>query len=77
LVLAELAARPHNERMVKPHTKFEPVQLKAESGWYVRVTLPHGAQTHVNYFKTAPEAQTWIDEKSSAWLTKYMGGRYV
>jgi hypothetical protein len=63
--------------MGKPHTKFEPIQLKAESGWYVRITLPHGAQSHINYFKTEPEAQTWIDEKSSEWLTKYRGGRYV
>jgi hypothetical protein len=63
--------------MGKPHTKFEPIQLKAASGWYVRITLPHGEQSDINYFKTEPEAKLWIDEKSSAWLTKYRGGRYV
>ena len=40
--------------MGKPHTKFEPIQLKAGSGWYVRITLPHGAQSHINYFKQNP-----------------------
>jgi hypothetical protein len=63
--------------MGKPLTKFEPIQLKADSGWYVRITLPHGVQSHINYFKTEPEARMWIDEKSSEWLTKYRAGRYV
>jgi hypothetical protein len=63
--------------MGKPHTKFEPIQIKAASGWYVLVTLPHGVRNYVNYFKTEAEAKTWIDEKSSAWLMTYRGGRYV
>jgi hypothetical protein len=41
-------------RADKPKTKFEPVQMKAEPGWYVRITLPHGEQIHINEFMTKP-----------------------
>jgi len=61
----------------KHETKFEPVQMKAEPGWYVRITLPHGEQIHINEFITECEAQSWIDDKSTAWLKKYRGGRYA
>jgi len=63
--------------MGKPHTKFEPVQMKAEPVWYVRITLPHGEQIHINEFATEAEALTWIDGKSTAWLKRYRGGRYA
>ena len=77
--LARLAVSPHSERMgsSKPRTKFEPVQLKAEPGWYVRITLPHGEVIHIDEFKTEAEAKMWIYDKSTAWLRKYRGGRYV
>ena len=54
--------------MGKPQTKFEPVQMKAEPVWYVRITLPHGEQIHINGFTTEAEAWTWINGKSTAWL---------
>ena len=57
--------------------KFEPVQMKAEPGWYVRITLPHGEQIHVDEFLTETEARSWINDKSGPWLKNYRGGRYV
>jgi hypothetical protein len=75
--IASLAACPHNGRMGKPQTKFEPVQMKAEPMWYVRITLPHGEQIHINEFITEAEALTWIEDKSISWLKKYRGGRYA
>ena len=51
--------------------------MKAEPGWYVRITLPHGEQIHINEFTTEAEAWTWINGKSTAWLKRYRGGRYA
>ena len=61
----------------KPKTKFDPVQMKAEPGWYVRITLPHGEEIHINEFKTDAEARSWIDDKTVSWLKKYRRGRYA
>jgi len=61
----------------KQKTKFAPVQLNAEPGWYVRITLPHGEDIHIDEFKTEAEARAWIVDKSPAWLRKYRGGRYA
>jgi hypothetical protein len=61
----------------EPKTKFEPVQMKAEPEWYVRITLPHGEQIHIDEFITEAEAKSWIDDKSVTWLKKYRGGRYA
>jgi hypothetical protein len=49
----------------------------AEPGWFVRITLPHGEQIHINNFNEVTEARNWIADKSEAWLKKYRGGRYV
>ena len=70
---------PHNERMgsSKRKTKFESVQMKAEPEWYVRITLPHGEEIHIDEFKTESEARSWIGDKSVSWLKKYRGGRYA
>jgi hypothetical protein len=65
--LARLALNPHNKKMDKPNAKFEPIQLKDDSGWCVRITLPHGVQSHISFFKTEAEARTWIGENSVAW----------
>jgi hypothetical protein len=62
--------------MDKPHTKFEPIQLRADSAWPVRITLPNGVQNHISFFKTEAEAKTWIDENSAVWLMDG-GGMYV
>ena len=61
----------------KQRAKFAPVQLKAEPGWYVRITLPHGEDIHIDEFKTEAEARAWIVDKSPAWLRKYRGGKYA
>ena len=37
--------------------------MKAETGWYVRITLPHGEQIHVDEFLTEIEARLWINDK--------------
>ena len=74
-----MAISAHNGTMPgsKPKTKFEPVQMKAEPEWYVRITLPHGEQIHIDEFITEAEAKSWIDDKSVTWLKKYRGGRYA
>jgi hypothetical protein len=61
----------------KPTTKFEPVQLKAEQGWYVRITLPHGEQIQMSGFETEARARDWIATKAAGWLKAYRGGRYA
>jgi len=57
--------------------KFEPVKLKAGSGWYVRLTLPDGRQPQIDGFKTEAEALEWIKTTSVAWLKIFEGGRYA
>jgi hypothetical protein len=61
----------------KPKTKFEPVQLKAEQGWYVRITLPHGEQIQMSGFETEARTRDWIATKAADWLKHYRGGRYA
>jgi hypothetical protein len=61
----------------KLKTKFAMVQVKAESGWHIRATLPHGECIQVNYFKTEFEAIEWIADKATLWLKIYRGGRYA
>jgi hypothetical protein len=61
----------------KPTTKFEPVQLKAEQGWYMRITLSHGEQIQMSGFETEARARDWIATKAADWLTHYRGGRYA
>jgi hypothetical protein len=72
---SRLAVYPHNERMGNsaPKTTFEPVQLKAEPKWYVRITLPRDEDIHLDELKTEAEVQAWIDGKSAARLKKYRG----
>jgi hypothetical protein len=57
--------------MDKPQTKFEPIQLKGNSRWYVQITLHHGMQSQISDFQTEAEARTWIGENSPVWLTAY------
>jgi hypothetical protein len=69
--LVRLAFDPHVKQMDKPHTKFEPIRLKGDSRWCVRITFPHGVQSHISDFKTEAEARTWIGENLPVWLTEY------
>jgi hypothetical protein len=64
-------------RKHSPETKFEPVELKADPAWCVRVTLPHGEQIQVNRFETEARARDWISNKAADWLKKHRGGRYA
>jgi hypothetical protein len=66
--LVRLAFDPHITRMDNPKTQFEPIQLKGDSRWFVRITLPHGVQSQISDFKTEAEARTWIGENSDVWL---------
>jgi hypothetical protein len=77
VALARTARDPHIKEMREPHTKFEPIQLKDDSGWYVRITLYHGVEGHINFFKTEAEARTWIGDNSDMWLRTYTGDAYV
>jgi hypothetical protein len=49
----------------KPKTKFEPVQLKAEQGWYVRITLPHGEQIQMSGFETEARKRACLRARSA------------
>jgi hypothetical protein len=60
--------------MGKPHAEFEPIELKDYSGWYVLITLHHGAEHRISFFTTEADARTWIGENSAAWLTTYTDG---
>ena len=67
-----------NDQSEAQSVRFEAVKLSAaEPGWFVRITLPHGEQIHINNFNEVTEARNWIADKSEAWLKKYRGGRYV
>jgi len=70
---------PHLEKMAthKPKTKFEPAELKAGTGWCVRLTLPSGRQPQIDGFETEAEARDWIKARSTAWLKMYESGRYA
>jgi hypothetical protein len=56
--------------MVDAKTKviFEPVELKAEPSWYVRVAFSSGQQTYLGGFISQAAAQEWIALKSVEWL---------
>jgi hypothetical protein len=71
VALARTARNPHIGEMREQHTEFEPIQLRGDSRWFVRITLPHGAQSRISDFKTEAEARTWIGENSPLWLTAY------
>jgi hypothetical protein len=47
---------------------FEVRQLKSGLGWYVQVFWSYGQLEHVENFKSADEAQSWINNKSKGWL---------
>jgi hypothetical protein len=47
---------------------FDPVELKAEPSWYVRIAFPSGEQTYVGGFITEAAAREWIATKSAEWL---------
>ncbi|MGB8416758.1 hypothetical protein [Paraburkholderia sp.] len=40
---------------------YDPVQLKDESGWFVRVTSPYAFERHINGFVSEAEGRAWID----------------
>ena len=52
----------------RPKATFEPVELKAEPSWYVRVAFPNGEQTYVGGFVSEAAAREWIELKSAEWL---------
>ena len=69
-----IGPQPHITEMGKPHAEFEPIELKDYSGWYVLITLHHGAEHRISFFTTEADARTWIGENSAAWLTTYTDG---
>jgi len=50
---------------------FEARRLASASGWYVRVAWLNGKRDHIPGFVSQREAQRWIDEKSSSWLSAH------
>jgi hypothetical protein len=68
---SKIGFRTHIKETGALQTKFEPIQLKGDARWCVRITLPHEVQSHISGFKTEAEARTWIGENSPLWLTSY------
>lgn len=50
---------------------FEARRLMSASGWYVRVAWPNGKRDHIPGFASKEEAQRWIKEKATAWLSAH------
>jgi hypothetical protein len=48
---------------------FEARRLASASGWYVRVAWPNGKREHIPGFASKEEAQRWIKEKATTWLS--------
>jgi hypothetical protein len=55
----------------KPKTKFDPVELKAEPSWYVRVAFSSGEQTYVGGFDSEAQARNGSNEIRS------LGSRHI
>jgi hypothetical protein len=61
----------------QPKTEFEPVELKSDPRWHVRVKFPSGQQTYVNGFDTEAQARDWIARDATAWLQRQCeSGKY-
>ena len=50
---------------------FEARHLTSASGWYVRVAWLNGKREHIPGFASKPEAQRWIEEKATTWLSAH------
>ena len=61
----------------KLKTKFEPAELKGQTGWCVRIMLPNGIHPQIDGFETEAEARDWIKARSTAWLKMYESGKYT
>jgi len=48
-------------------------RLTSASGWYVRVAWLNGRRTHIPGFASKQEAQRWIEEKATTWLSVQHG----
>jgi hypothetical protein len=61
---------------LSPKVDFQPIEMKAGSGWFVRVALPKGETPRLGGFNTEAESTEWIKLKSSAWLRQHYGYKY-
>jgi len=50
---------------------FEARRLTSASGWYVRVAWLNGRRDHIPGFASKQEAQRWIEEKATTWLSAH------
>jgi hypothetical protein len=50
---------------------FEARPLTSASGWYVRVAWLNGKRDHIPGFASRQEAQRWIEEKATPWLSAH------
>ncbi len=50
---------------------FEARHLTTAFGWYVRVAWLNGKREHVPGFTSKQEAQRWIEEKATPWLSAH------
>jgi len=54
-----------------PNPAFEARRLTSASGWYVRVAWVNGRRFHIPGFASKQEAQRWIEEKATTWLSAH------
>ncbi len=50
---------------------FEARRLTTAFGWYVRVAWLNGKREHIPGFASKHEAQRWIEEKATTWLSAH------
>jgi hypothetical protein len=77
--LARFRPQAHICKMAqsKPKVTFDALQKKGGRSWYVRATLAHGQQPHIDGFTKKAEALAWIERESADWLKRYEGGKYA
>jgi hypothetical protein len=54
---------------------FAAGHLTTAFGWYVRVTWLNGKRDHIPGFVSKQEAQRWIEEKATTWLSAQQSAR--
>jgi hypothetical protein len=54
---------------------FEARPLTSATGWYVRVAWHNGKREHIPGFGSKEEAQRWVEEKATMWLSAQHGQR--
>lgn len=60
-----------------PKTIFAAVEISISGFWVVMITLPDDGERLIYDFLTRQDAEAWIANESSLWLSEYKGGCYA